>query len=77
MTGEGVAIVSDGPDNLVLAMLRRMDTKLDRGLEELHDVKVRLTAVEENMAGIHRRIDRLDERFQRIERRLELTDATH
>ncbi|BDA84450.1 hypothetical protein Sa4125_19920 [Aureimonas sp. SA4125] len=69
--------MSDVPGNLVLAMLRRMDTKLDRGLEELHDVKVRLTAVEENLAGVHRRIDRLDERIQRIERRPELTDATH
>ncbi|MEF2551251.1 hypothetical protein VQ042_07715 [Aurantimonas sp. A2-1-M11] len=68
--------MSDGPDNLVLAMLRRMDGKLDRGLEELHDIKVRQTAVEENMAGVHRRIDRLDERFQRVERRLELTEAT-
>lgn len=77
MIGEGGVIVSDVPDNLVLAILRRMDTKLDRGLEELHDVKVRLTAVEENLAGVHRRIDRLDERIQRIERRLELTDATH
>ena len=69
--------MSDMPDNLVLVMLRRMDAKLDRGLEELHDIKVRLTAVEENMAGVHRRLDRLDERFQRVERRLDLTEATH
>ena len=77
MTGEGGAIVSEAPDNPVLAMLRRMDIKLDCGLEEIDGVKVRLTAVEENLAGVHRRIDRLDERAQRIGRRLELTDATH
>lgn len=69
--------MTDEPENLILVMLRRMDAKLDRGLDELHDIKVRVTAVEENLAGVHRRIDRLEERIHRIERRLELSAATH
>jgi len=35
------------PDNIVLQYLRRFDEKLDRVVDEMLDVKVRLTAVEE------------------------------
>lgn len=70
-------MMAEEADNLVLALLRRMDAKLDRALEDLHDIKVRVTAVEENLAGVHRRIDRVDERVERIERRLDLTEAPH
>ena len=62
-------------DNIVLTYLRLLDEKVDRLLDEMRDVKVRLTSVEENLAGVHRRIDRMDLRIDRIERRLDLTDA--
>jgi archaellum component FlaC len=65
------------PDNAVLVLLRRLDEKMDRVLDEMHDVKVRLTAMEENMAGAHRRMDRIEQRVERIERRLDLVDTTH
>ena len=76
--------MADEPTDLTLQLLRRMDqrlqgidTKIDRVLDDVHDLKVRMASVEEGLAGIHRRIDRMDLRVDRIERRLELVDATH
>jgi len=67
--------MADEPDNLVLQMLRRMDAKFDRMSDDLQDIKVRMTHVEEGMAGVNRRLDRLEVRVDRIERRLELSDS--
>uniref|UniRef100_Q07NL8 Uncharacterized protein n=1 Tax=Rhodopseudomonas palustris (strain BisA53) TaxID=316055 RepID=Q07NL8_RHOP5 len=67
----------DEPDNIVLVYLRRMDEKLDRLSDDMRDVKVRITAVEEGVAGVNRRLDRLEVRVDRIERRLELSDQAH
>ncbi len=76
--------MAEEPDNIVLEYLRRFDrrfsefdAKLDRALDDLHMVKVRLTSVEENLVGVQRRIDRLEERFERVERRLDLTELPH
>ena len=66
--------MTDGPDSLILQLLRRMDEKLDRVGGDVHDLKVRVTGVEEGVAGIHRRLDRLDGRVERIERRLDLVE---
>ena len=52
--------MTDGPDNLILQFLRRIDAKVDRLAEVVHDIKVRLTAVEEGLVGVQRRIDRLE-----------------
>lgn len=65
------------PDNLVLVFLRRIDGKVDRLIDDVNDLKAWVSAVEENLAGVHRRIDRLELRVERIERRLDLADATH
>ncbi len=67
--------MADEPDNLVLAMLRRMDQKLDRIAEDVHILKVRMTSVEEGIAILNRRVDRIEERLDRVERRLGLLDA--
>ena len=64
--------MADEPNNLVLVMLRKIDTKLDRVVDDLRDLKLRVTNLEEGQAGIHRRLDRIDERLDRAERRLEL-----
>lgn len=66
--------MSDGPDSIVLALLRKMDKKLDRIGDDVHDLKMRVTGVEENLAGVQRRIDRLEDRVERIETRLDLRD---
>ncbi len=77
------------PENLILTMLRRLDEKFDRVIDDVRDLKARVTALDEGqaalqhgmasitegMAGIHRRIDRVDSRLERIERRLDLVDV--
>jgi len=63
------------PDNIVLVYLRRMDEKLDRLSDDVQDVKVRMTHVEEGLAGVNRRLDRIESRVDRIERRLDLVDS--
>ena len=53
----------------------RTDEKIDRLIDDTRDPKLRMTASEEAIAGINRRLDRIDFRLDRIERRLELTPA--
>lgn len=67
--------MAEEPNNLVLVMLRRIDTKIDRLTDDVHELKVRMTSVEENLAGVQRRIDRLEDRVECIERRLDLVGA--
>jgi chaperonin cofactor prefoldin len=59
----------------VLTGQRRMESKLDRIVDDLADLKLRTTSTEEAVAGVNRRLDRLDLRVERIERRLDLVDA--
>jgi predicted nucleic acid-binding Zn-ribbon protein len=63
------------PENLILRQLRSMDAKLDRLLDDVHDLKVRVTAVEEGLSGVHRRLDRVEQRVDRIEKRLDLVNV--
>lgn len=63
------------PDNIMLRYLRQIDTKLDRVSEDVRDIKLRMTLLEEGLAGVNRRVDRIETRLDRIERRLELVDA--
>ena len=49
------------PDTIVLQYLRRFDEKLDRVVDEMQDVKVRLTSLEEGLAGINRRLDLVEQ----------------
>lgn len=74
--------MADEPDNLVLPLLRRMDAKLDRVIEDVQDLKIRVTSVEERLAGVelgiagtHRRLDRLEVRVEHVERQLDLVGA--
>jgi predicted nucleic acid-binding Zn-ribbon protein len=68
--------------NLVLELLRQMRSQMDRIENDISDVKLRLSAVEEHLghhqlqfAALNKRMDRFDERLGRIERRLELSPA--
>ena len=47
------------PDNVVLVYLRRIDEKADRVIDDVRDIKVRVTNLEEGQAGIQRRLDRV------------------
>jgi hypothetical protein len=71
--------MSGEPDNLVLLYLRRIDAKVDRVIDDIQDVKHRVTSLEGPMASVRTdmaamslRIDRIDTRLDRIERRLDL-----
>jgi archaellum component FlaC len=52
-----------------------VDSKLDRVIDDVQDLKVRMTAVEEGLAGVNRRLDRIEIRVERVERRLDLVGA--
>ena len=67
--------MADDPDNLVLTLLRRVDSKLDRVIDDVQDLKVRMTAVEEGLAGVNRCLDRIEIRVESFERRLDLVGA--
>ena len=67
--------MADEPENLILRY-RRIDDKLDRVVDDVRELKIRMTAVEENLASLNRHFDRLEVRVDRIERRLELTETT-
>lgn len=69
-------LMSDGPDSLILRFLRTIDGKLDRVLDEVSDLKIRVTNVEENLVALNRRVDRFDARAERIERRLGLAEGS-
>ncbi len=69
--------MADHPDNTVQALLGRLDQRTERMAEDLHDLETRMTAVEEGLAGFNRQIGRLEQRVERIERRLELVDVQH
>jgi hypothetical protein len=64
-------------ENMTLVYLRRLDQKMDRLIDDVSDLKIRVTSVEEGLAGIHRRLDRFEARMDRVERRLDLADQPH
>ena len=74
--------MSDATDNIVLVYLRRMDGKLDRLVENVADLGRRVTSLETKVALLHgdfaaqsERIDRIELRLERIERRLDIVPA--
>jgi hypothetical protein len=79
--------MSDQPENLMLIYLRRLDSKMDSLAQDMTDVKHRMTAVEVQLGGmasteqshyasLATRLDRHDARLERIERRLDLAEAS-
>jgi hypothetical protein len=43
--------------------------------EDVANIKVRITSLEIGVAGVNRRIDQVDERLERLERRAGLLEA--
>ncbi len=60
--------MSIGPDSVILRFLRRMNARLDRAIDDLAEMKVRMANVEESLAALNRRVDRIELRIDRIER---------
>jgi hypothetical protein len=75
--------MTDNTENLVLEHLRAIRTTQDFHSQELQDIKQRITSLESHVALLHgdfsnqsRRMDRIEQREERIERHLELHDNT-
>ena len=77
--------MADEPENLVLTYLRRIDERLARVEADVHDLKLRMTALESTMARnygslaesialVNTRLDRMDDRLTRLERRMDLAE---
>jgi hypothetical protein len=64
--------MAEEPANLVLEYLRRIDRKVDELSEDMREVKRRLILLEEGQAIGNRRLDRMDDRLSRFEKRFDL-----
>jgi len=62
-------------ENLILDHFRHMRGGIDGLREDMLEVKTRLGILENHYASMSSRLDRLDARVERIERRLDLADA--
>jgi predicted nucleic acid-binding Zn-ribbon protein len=75
--------MSDTVSNeLIYELLKRMNVEFARMREDMSDIKVRIGSLEEHVgaivvsiAAINHRLDRHDDRFNLIEKRLGLIDA--
>jgi hypothetical protein len=78
----GLIKMAEEPQNFVLEYLRRIDRKIDELQEGFRLFNVRVAATESHVSGLHvsdvqqnSEIDRIKQRLERIERRLELTEG--
>jgi len=74
--------VSGVTNDLIYSVLQKMQGDMADIKFDMRDLKVRMTMVEEHlgstiiaMSGVNSRLDRLTDRVERIENRLDLTDA--
>ena len=67
--------MAEEPDHIVLRYLRAIDSKLDRVIGDLRELKTRVGILEQQYAVVSNRLDKIEERLDRIERRLELRDV--
>ena len=66
--------MSGQPENPTLVCLRRIDATPDKPRTDMLEVKKRVGFLEGTYALVSRRVGRMDERLERIERRLDLVD---
>ncbi|WP_029616887.1 hypothetical protein [Pseudorhizobium marinum] len=62
-------------ENLVLEMLRAIRATQEKHSDDLLEIKERLGFLEQQYASISTRLDRLDLRVLRIEKRLDLVEV--
>lgn len=61
--------------DLVLEHLRAIRSDFAMFRDDVRDIKIRMTGVEEGLAGVNRRLDRIEDRVKHIETRLDLVGA--
>lgn len=64
----------DDTNDPVTWFLLRLDGKIDRMLDDIRELKLRMTAVEAAFVGVNRRIDRLEERLEHKEHHLDFAE---
>jgi hypothetical protein len=71
--------VPETVENLILEHLRHIRARVDQVAEDMGTMKLRLSSLESQVAGLHgdnaighQRMDRIESRLERIERRLDL-----
>jgi predicted nucleic acid-binding Zn-ribbon protein len=62
-------------DSIVLEHLRHIRGAIDDMRDDIREIKQRAGSLEHQYANMSNRLDRMDVRIERIERRLDLTDA--
>jgi archaellum component FlaC len=62
-------------DNIMLEHLRAIRHSLENLTADMQEVKGRLGNMEHQYAGLSTRLDRIDTRVHRIEKRLDLVEA--
>lgn len=73
--------MSEVTPDLIYSVLQKMQSDMSDIKFDMRDLKVRMTMVEEHLgssiiatSGVNARLDRLNDRVERIENRLDLTD---
>lgn len=61
-------------NELMYERLKRIHSDIAEVGFDVLELKKRMTSTEEAVVGVHRRLDRHDERLDRIERRLEIRE---
>lgn len=61
-------------DELMFEVLKQIQAEIALARGDLRDVKVRMTSMEESLAGVNRRLDRIDDRLDRLEHRTGLVE---
>ncbi|MBI3370432.1 MAG: hypothetical protein HY017_01575 [Betaproteobacteria bacterium] len=73
--------MTDNTENLILEHLRAIRGKIDVMADDVGNIKLRLSAVESQVANLtaifNSRLDTLEKRMERMERRLDLSSAPH
>ena len=76
--------MSEVSSELIYSILQRMQADMSEIKFDMRDLKIRMTMVEEHLggsiiaiSGVNSRLDRLNDRVERIETRLDLQDHAH
>ena len=67
--------MADEPNNLVLEHLRHIGGAVDAVRDVVREIKPRVGHLEHQYASLSSRMDRIDERLDKIEKGLNLADA--
>jgi archaellum component FlaC len=69
-------------NDLIFSVLQKMQVDMAEMKFDIRDIKTRMTMVEEHVgssiiaiSGVNNRLDRLNDRVERIEQRLDLTET--